>query len=102
RPDGPSTRPRSRKIATCGKPVRSTQPESKDETRTTIPISARVAGKCSSMCRTAHQRPIGQHTPARQYRTDRRSSGARVYLWLDAYRALRYIAERVARLGFRK
>ena len=56
RPNGPSTAPSRRKIATCGMPVRSTTPDSSDETRMTIPMSATVAVKLS--------RVIGVNTSA--------------------------------------
>ena len=42
-PDGPSAAPTRRKIATCGRPVRSTAPERSDEIRITIPIRASAA-----------------------------------------------------------
>ncbi len=47
RPAGPSSAPKTRKIATCGKPTRSTAPESSEATRITSPIRASAEMKVS-------------------------------------------------------
>jgi hypothetical protein len=48
-PNGPSAAPRSRKMATCGTPVRSTTPDSSEATRMTIPMRAMVAVNVSTV-----------------------------------------------------
>ena len=60
---GPSSAPTSRKIATCGRPVRSTAPERSDETMMTIPISARTAVKLSWVMSDKYTRAMPTSEP---------------------------------------
>ena len=56
-PEGPSMVPSSRKMATCGSPVRSTTPERSDATITTMPMSASTAVKLSWVMSSSMPRP---------------------------------------------